>query len=200
MTTPPYKLYKNDVFLEEGFPHLSIFVRQSNGFEDLLPLSLTISAFLHLISVDVVVVGVLLIVLFVDISCLLFILWVEISPHHIFNVLLIPFTIFLVELLGLINALEEGHQPSLGNFDVVLVLKVKCDALFLVVRKELCLVAEREEEHQLLQVELVRTSLQSFLEEPDKGRWFSDKHISNMVRYSAYMVHTKCALSIAIEF
>ena len=197
MTIPPYKLYKNDALLEEDFPHLSIFVRQSNGFEDLLPLSLTISAFLHLISVDVVVVGVLLIVLFVDISCLLFILWVEISPHHIFNVLLIPFTIFLVELLGLINALKEGHQPSLGNFNVVLVLKVKCDALFLVVRKELCLVAEREEEHQLLQVELVRTSLQSFLEEPDKERWFSDKH---MVRYSAYMVHTKCALSIAIEF
>ena len=201
MTIPPYKLYKNDVFLEEGFPHLSIFVRQSNGFEDLLPLSLTISAFLHLISVDVVVVWVLLIVLFVGISCLLFILWVELSPHHIFNVPLIPFAIFLVELLGLIDTLEEGHQPGLGNFDVVLVLKVKCDALFLVIRKELCLVAERVEEHQLLQVKLVRTSLQSFLEEPDKGRWFSDKHISNMVRYSTYIVHTMCALSkIQIDF
>ena len=195
MTIPPYKLYKNDVFLEEGFPHLSIFVRQSNGFEDLLPLSLTISAFLHLISVDVVVVWVLLIVLFVGISCLLFILWVELSPHHIFNVPLIPFAIFLVELLGLIDTLEEGHQPGLGNFDVVLVLKVKCDALFLVVRKELRLVAEREEEHQLLQVELVRAALQPFLEEPDEGRWFSEKHIFNMLRYSAYLVHTRCALS-----
>ena len=181
MTIPPYKLYKNDAFLEEGFPHLSIFVRQSNGFEDLLPLSFTISAFLHLISVDVVVVWVLLIVLFVGISCLLFILWVELSPHHIFNVPLIPFAIFLVKLLGLIDALKEGHQPSLGNFDFVLVLKVKCDALFLVVRKELRLVAEREEKHQLLQVELVRAALKPLLEEPDGGRWLSENQIYIMV-------------------
>ena len=168
MTIPPYKLYKNDVFLEEGFPHLSIFVRQSNGFEDLLPLSLTIAAVLHLISVDVVVVWMLLIALFVDISCLLFHFWVEISPHHLINVPLLLFTIFLVELLSFINTLQEGHQPRFDNFDFVLIFKVKCDALFLVVREELGFVTERVEEHQLLQVELVGAALQPFLEEPDE--------------------------------
>ena len=149
--------------------YLNIFVRQNKGFEDLLSPLLTISVILHLVSVDVVVVWVLLILLLIAISCLLFHLWVELSPHHLLNAPLLLFSVVLIKLLGLINALKEGHQPSLGNFNVVLVLKVKCDALFLVVRKELCLVAEREEEHQLLQVELVRAALNPLFEEPDEG-------------------------------
>ena len=195
MTIPPYKLYKNDVFLEEGFPHLSIFVRQSNGFEDLLPLSLTISAILHLINVNVVVVGVLLFILFINISCLLFHFWVEISPHRFLNMPLLLLTIFLVKLLSFINTLQEGHQPRFDNFDFILIFKVKCDALFLVVREELGFVTERVEEHQLLQVELVGAALQPFLEEPDEGRWFSEMFIFYMARYNAYILHTRCALS-----
>ena len=71
-------------------------------------------------------------------------------------------------VLGLIDAVKEGHQLCLGPFYFVFVLKVKCDALFLIIRKELCLIAERVKEHQLLQVELVRVALNPFLEEPDE--------------------------------
>ena len=149
--------------------YLNIFVRQSNGFEDLLSPLLTISVIFHLISVNVVVVWVLLIVLLISISCLLFHLWVELSPHHLLNVPLPLFSVFLVELLGLINTLEEGHQPCLGPLDFVLIFKVKVDALFLIIRKELRLIAERVEEHQLLQVKLVRAALNPLLEEPDGG-------------------------------
>ena len=160
---------------KQASDYLSIFIRQNNGFEDLPPL-LAISAILHLISVDVVVVWVLLILLLIAIRCLLFHLRVELSPHHLLNAPLLLFSVFLIELLGLINALKEGHQLCLGLFDSVFIFKVKVDALFLIVWKELCLVAEGVEEHQLLQVELVRVVLDPLLEEPDGGgRWFIEE-------------------------
>ena len=169
---------------KQASDYLSIFIRQNHGFEDLPPL-LTISAILHLVSVDVVVVWVLLILLLIAISCLLFHLWVELSPHHLLNVPLLLCSVFLVELLGLINALQERHQLCLGLFDFIFIFKVKVDALVLIVWKELGLVAERVEEHQLLQVELVRVALNPLLEEPDGGRWFiEEKHTSNMARDS----------------
>ena len=149
--------------------YLCIFVRQSDGFEDLPPPPLTSAVILHLVSVDVVVVWVLLIVLLISISCLLFHLWVKLSPHNLLNAALLLSSVFLVELLGLINAVEEGHQLCLGPFYFVFILKVKCDALLLVIWKELSLVAERVEEHQLLQVKLVRAAFNPLLEEPDGG-------------------------------